>query len=160
MPQADIHDMLCNVSLEPCLCLFEALTCSRREDGLSCQHSVKPPLTHSLCLATTLWSSISALSLQYLSVPRGFSLLGSIMRVPRSTSCPMIHNSPATANRVLPYMCRVCINFEVWTTPTYPFKPFGVNPNGVECSFHECSFLLIEIKYACLVFIIWPSLYS
>ena len=27
---------------------FEALTCSRREDGLSCQHGVKPPLTHSL----------------------------------------------------------------------------------------------------------------
>ena len=27
---------------------FEALTCSRREEGLSCQHGVKPPLTHSL----------------------------------------------------------------------------------------------------------------
>ena len=26
--------------------LFEALTCSRREDGLSCRHRVKPPLTH------------------------------------------------------------------------------------------------------------------
>ena len=26
--------------------LFEALTCSRREDGLSCWHCVKPPLTH------------------------------------------------------------------------------------------------------------------
>ena len=26
--------------------LFDALTCSRREDGLSCRHSVKPPLTH------------------------------------------------------------------------------------------------------------------
>ena len=27
-------------------CLIEALTCSRREDGLSCRHGVKPPLTH------------------------------------------------------------------------------------------------------------------
>ena len=26
--------------------LFEALTCSRREDGLSCRHGVKPPLFH------------------------------------------------------------------------------------------------------------------
>ena len=28
--------------------MLEALTCSRREDGLSCRHNVKPPLTHSL----------------------------------------------------------------------------------------------------------------
>ena len=27
------------------LFLLEALTCSRREDGLSCRHGVKPPLT-------------------------------------------------------------------------------------------------------------------
>ena len=28
--------------------LFEALTCSRHEDGPSCRHGVKPPLTHSM----------------------------------------------------------------------------------------------------------------
>ena len=27
--------------------MFEALTCSHHEDGISCRHSVKPPLTHS-----------------------------------------------------------------------------------------------------------------
>ena len=31
-----------------------ALTCSRREDGLSCRHGVKPPLTHSLLLSLGL----------------------------------------------------------------------------------------------------------
>ena len=31
----------------PITWLFEALTCSRREDGLSCRHGFKPPLTHS-----------------------------------------------------------------------------------------------------------------
>ena len=28
--------------------MFDALTCSRREDVPSCRHGVKPPLTHSL----------------------------------------------------------------------------------------------------------------
>ena len=32
--------------------LFDALTCSRHKDGLSCWHGVKPRLTHSLCI---LW---------------------------------------------------------------------------------------------------------
>ena len=30
------------------LWLLQALTCSRHEDGVSCRHGVKPPLTHSL----------------------------------------------------------------------------------------------------------------
>ena len=29
--------------------MFDALTYSRGEDGLSCRHGVKPPLTHSFC---------------------------------------------------------------------------------------------------------------
>ena len=33
--------------------LLEALTCSGREDGLSCPHAVKPPLTHSCPRAHT-----------------------------------------------------------------------------------------------------------
>ena len=33
---------------------FEALTCSRREDGLSRRHGVKPPLTHSLTHSLTI----------------------------------------------------------------------------------------------------------
>ena len=32
--------------------LLEALTCSRREDGLSCRHGVNPPLTRSLPMIT------------------------------------------------------------------------------------------------------------
>ena len=37
--------------------LAAAVTCSRREDGLSCRHGVKPPLTHSLTqlLAVGRW---------------------------------------------------------------------------------------------------------
>ena len=31
-----------------CMRFFSPLTCLRREDGLSCRHSVEPPLTHSL----------------------------------------------------------------------------------------------------------------
>ena len=30
------------------LSLFQALTCSRCDNGLSCRHGVKPPLTHSI----------------------------------------------------------------------------------------------------------------
>ena len=41
---------------------FEALTCSRSEDGLSCRHGVKPPLTHEChvvrCLCLTLFKHL------------------------------------------------------------------------------------------------------
>ena len=39
----DFHEFLFSIAW-----LFEALTSSHREDGLSCQHGVNPPLTHSL----------------------------------------------------------------------------------------------------------------
>ena len=47
------HMFLMRVSESSAWC-FEALTCSRREDGLSCRHGVKPPLTHYFISITTI----------------------------------------------------------------------------------------------------------
>ena len=47
-PQTSMVCSLCPLKSHMPIWLFEALTCSRGEDGLSCRHSVKPPFTHSM----------------------------------------------------------------------------------------------------------------